>query len=287
MAWAVADQGHQLLELTPSSSGWWLLSAGALVSGLAVAINGVAWAVLLRWLQCPLPTDQAVVVFAQTNLLKYIPGGIWHLAGRIQLLRRNGYGWGQAAMGVLLDPLLMAIAALLLLPLGGWQSGLGLLGPLTVLCLLPRWQGGPLVKYLLSRINIPQIGKVTTAELPSRRLLPGAFPSGPLMAEMTFVLVRYLGFALCAHGFLPSGVPPGSLVAAFALAWTAGLVIPGAPAGLGVFELVLVLSLGGVVQEEAALLATALSYRAVSTMGDVLAATGAWGLRRWRMEHIK
>ena len=77
-------------------------------------------------------------------------------------------------------------------------------------------------------------------------------------------------------------MPPGSLLAAFALAWTAGLVIPGAPAGLGVFELVLVLWLGGIVQEEAALLATALSYRVVSTMGDALAAIGAWGLQCWR-----
>ena len=53
----------------------------------------------------------------------------------------------------------------------------------------------------------------------------------------------------------PPGTPPGSLLAAFALAWTASLVIPGASAGLGVFELVLVLWLGGIVQEEAALLA--------------------------------
>ena len=84
--------------------------------------------------------------------------------------------------------------------------------------------------------------------------------------------------------FSPQGPPPGSLLAAFALAWTAGLVIPGAPAGLGVFELVLVLWLGGVVESgvvenEAALLATALSYRVVSTIGDALAAAGAWGVK--------
>lgn len=283
LAWTMADQGRQLLELTPGPSDWLLLSAGALVSGLAVAVNGAAWAVLLRWLRCPLPTGQAVVVFAQTNLLKYVPGGIWHLAGRIQLLRNHGHGWGRAAMGVLLDPLLMAVAALLLLPLGGWQQGLGLLGPLAVLCLLPGWQK-PLMRHLLRRVKLPRVGGIAPANLSPSPVLPGSFPGGPLLAEMAFVLVRYLGFALCAHGFLPPGVPPGSLLAAFALAWTAGLVIPGAPAGLGVFELVLVLWLGGVVQEEAALLATALSYRVVSTMGDALAAIGAWGVKGWKIE---
>jgi len=279
LAWTMADQGRQLLALTPSPSDGWLLLAGALVSGLAVAVNGVAWAVLLRWLGCPLPTGQAVVLFAQTNLLKYVPGGIWHLAGRIQRLRSHGHGWGQAAVGVLLDPLLMAVAALLLLPLGGWQQGLGLLGPLSLLCLLPGWQKS-LTRRLLRRVKLSPTGE-GAAQFPVSHVLPGSFPSGPLLAELAFVLVRYLGFALCAQGFLPPGVSPGSLLAAFSLAWTAGLVIPGAPAGLGVFELVLVLWLGDVVEDEAALLATALSYRVVSTMGDALAAAGAWGAKGW------
>ena len=278
LAWAMANQGRQLLELTLGPSDWWLLLAGALVSGVAVAVNGVAWAVLLRWLRCPLPTVQAVVVFARTNVLKYIPGGIWHLAGRIQLLRSHGHGWGQAAMGVLLDPLLMAVAALLLLPLGGWQRGLGLLGPLAVLCLLPGWRA-PLLKRLLRRIELPRVVGEAAWEIPPSPVLPGSFPGGPLLAETAFVLVRYLGFALCASAFLPPGVLSGSLLAAFALAWTAGLVIPGAPAGLGVFELVLVLWLGGLVPDEAVLLATALTYRVASTMGDALAAAAAWGLR--------
>ena len=278
LAWTVADQGRQLLALAPSPGDWWLLLAGVLVNALSVAVNGVAWAVLLRWLRCPLPIGPAVAVFTQTNLLKYVPGGIWHLAGRIQFLRSHGHGWLQSAVSVLLDPLLMTIAALLLLPLGGWQNGLGLLGPLAVSCLLPGWKE-PLIKRLLRPIKLPQVGQFTTMEEPLSQVLPGSFPGGPLLAEMAFVLVNYLSFSLCAHGFLPPDVPSGSLLAGFALAWTAGLVVPGAPAGLGVFEVVLVLGLGSVVQEEAALVATALSYRVVSTMGDALAASGVWGLK--------
>ena len=52
-------------------------------------------------------------------------------------------------------------------------------------------------------------------------------------------------------------------------------------AGLEVFEVVLVLWLGATVQDEAALLAAALSYRVVFTMGDALAAAGAWGVKGW------
>ncbi len=278
LTWAIAQQGRQLLELTPSGGDWWFLLAGVLFSSLAVAVNGVAWAMLLRWLRCPLPTAEAVAIFTQTNGLKYIPGGIWHLVGRIQLLQSKGYSWGQAILSVLLDPLLMVIAALLLLPLGGWQQGLGLVGPLAVLSLVPAWRD-PLLKRLVRRVPVPQAKLMgATAGLQ----LLGPFPGGPLLGEMAFVLVRYVGFAFCAHGFLPPGVPPGPLIAAFALAWTAGLVVPGAPAGLGVFELVLVLRLGGLVQEESALLATALSYRVVSTMGDAMAAAAGAVLGKLR-----
>ena len=62
-------------------------------------------------------------------------------------------------------------------------------------------------------------------------------------------------------------------MAAFALAWATGLVVPAAPGGLGVFEAVLLLRLGTSVPE-AALLAVALSYRLVVTLADLLAAAG-------------
>ena len=55
------------------------------------------------------------------------------------------------------------------------------------------------------------------------------------------------------------------------LAWTVGLVVPGAPGGLGVFEAALLLRLGRVLPAPQ-LLAVALSYRLVATLGDVLAA---------------
>ena len=63
-------------------------------------------------------------------------------------------------------------------------------------------------------------------------------------------------------------------MAAFSLAWAAGLIVPAAPGGLGVFEAVLLLRLGSSVPE-AGLLAVALSYRLVVTLADVFAAAGA------------
>ena len=60
----------------------------------------------------------------------------------------------------------------------------------------------------------------------------------------------------------------------FALAWTVGLVVPGAPGGLGVFEAVLLLRLAFAVPE-APLLAVVISYRLVSTLADLIGAISA------------
>jgi uncharacterized membrane protein YbhN (UPF0104 family) len=106
-------------------------------------------------------------------------------------------------------------------------------------------------------------------ELPAA--LPG-YPWQPLLAQLGFVLLRFAGFACCVQAFdLSFSMGWGSWLAGFALAWTAGLVVPGAPGGLGVFEAVLLLRLATVVPE-APLLAVVISYRLVSALADLLAA---------------
>ena len=52
------------------------------------------------------------------------------------------------------------------------------------------------------------------------------------------------------------------------------MVVPGAPGGLGVFELVLLTRLRGLVPE-AEVLAILVSYRLVSVLAELLAAAGA------------
>jgi uncharacterized membrane protein YbhN (UPF0104 family) len=86
------------------------------------------------------------------------------------------------------------------------------------------------------------------------------------------VLLRFLGFACCVLAFdLHTSLSWPAWLAGFALAWTVGLVVPGAPGGLGVFEAALLLRFTNAIPE-APLLAIALSYRLVVTLADLLAA---------------
>lgn len=285
---ALLGHGRQLLQLGLDRQGWlWLLLAVG-VQGLSLLVNGLAWVVILRWRGLKPRPEPLVALYVSTNLRKYLPGGIWHLAARVQALRQGGAllvqpaSTAQALVATLLDPLLAAVAALALVPLGGFQNGLAVLALLPLLLLHPRWLQPLLLR--MERQRARQLGLVDQLERellsPPAGVPPAAWPWQPLLAELLFVLLRFAGFLCCVWAFdLQLSLDVWTWLAGFALAWTVGLVVPGAPGGLGVFEAVLLLRLA-VVLPQASVLAVALSYRLVVTLADLLAAGLVDGDRR-------
>ena len=89
---------------------------------------------------------------------------------------------------------------------------------------------------------------------------------------MLFIAFRFLAFWCCLSAFsIEQTLPAFQWLAAFSFSWTIGLLVPGAPGGLGVFEAAILLRLG-LSQSDAPLLATLLCYRLVATISDLLAA---------------
>jgi uncharacterized membrane protein YbhN (UPF0104 family) len=252
---------------------------------LSLLVNAAAWGVVLRWLGHRPRWSAAVLLFLASNLRKYLPGGVWHLLARVRALQAPASPESplqepplrtpQALVAVLLDPLLAAVAALALVPFGGWQAGLALLCLLPLLVLLPRWLNPLMLRLEQQRARqLAERGLLEIAAEEPPPPLPG-YPWPPLLAELMFVLLRFAGFACCVQAFdLSFAIGWGGWLAGFALAWTAGLVVPGAPGGLGVFEAVLLVRLAAVVPE-APLLAVVISYRLVSTLADLLGALTA------------
>ena len=238
VVWALAGHAAGLRSLAITAQGWWWLVLALGLSWLSLVVNAGAWQVLVSWL---------------------------------------GHGTGPALVSVLMEPMLMVVAALLWVPFGGWQSGLALLTPLPALLLLPRWREPLLSRLERSRLRQLNRSDPDLASLPPLEQLGSGrkdYPLLPLLAELVFITSRFSGFWCCIQVFgLTPVLPIGSWMAAFALAWATGLVVPAAPGGLGVFEAVLLLRLGSSVPEPA-LLAVALSYRLVVTLADLMAATG-------------
>ncbi|MEX1316881.1 MAG: lysylphosphatidylglycerol synthase domain-containing protein [Synechococcaceae cyanobacterium] len=284
---ALVGHGRRMLQLSLDPQGWWWLLLGVGFSLLSLVVNAVGFGAVLRWLELRPRWPALVTLYLDTNLRKFLPGGIWHLAGRLAPLRagdpllRQPAPLTLALLAVLLDPLLAAVAALALVPVAGWQNGLALLCLLPLLLLWPRWLA-PLLERLerrqARRLQL-EPAALTALGQGLRQALSG-YPWPPLLVQLAFVLLRFAGFACCVLAFdLHTSLAWSGWLAGFALAWTIGLVVPGAPGGLGVFEAALLLRLGGAIPE-APLLAIALSYRLVATLAD-LAGAGCARLDDW------
>jgi uncharacterized membrane protein YbhN (UPF0104 family) len=280
---ALFGHGRAMLQLSLDPQGWSWLVLGVGVSVLSLLANGLSLGVVLRWLGLRPRWLELIQLYLATNLRKYLPGGFWHLSARVQRLRSPEGGLhtpaplGLALVAVLLDPLVAAVAALSLTTLARWQGGLALLGLLPLLLLWPRW-----LTPLLRRLELRQAQRLQLdGELAAQGTDPlppalgkglAGYPLAPLLTQLAFVLLRFAGFACCVLAFdLQASLSWPAWLAGFALAWTAGLLVPGAPGGLGVFEATLLLRLGSAVPE-APLLAIALIYRLVVTLADLLAA---------------
>ena len=282
IAVALAQQAGQLRQLSLVANGWWWLVLGLGLTWLSILINGLAWRDLLIWLRHP-PQGVAVVpLFVRSNLLKYLPGGIWHLVERVRVLR-PAIGGGPALAGVILDPLLIVAASVLVVVAGGWQQGLALLAPWPALLMMSRWRE-PLLRRL-ERSKAAQLQSVGSGAMESEESGRGGYPWRPLSLQLLFVFCRFAGFWCSVQAFGIQSPAPFTWLAAFGLAYAVGLVVPGAPGGVGVFEATLLLRLGAAVPE-AQLLAVVLSYRLLSTLADVVA-SGALVADRMVVQRLK
>lgn len=284
---ALVGHGGQLLQLRLDLQGWLWLLLGVGLSLLSLVANGFGLGVVLRWLGLRPRWQELVLLYLDTNLRKYLPGGIWHLTSRLQALRSAGAplaqpaSTSQALLAVLLDPLVAAVAALALVPMGGWQAGLAVAALVPLVLLWPHWLQPLLVRLERRQAARLELGleavDLEAAALPQLR----GYPWPPLLAQLGFVVLRFGGFACCVLAFeLQWSLDWPDWLAGFALAWTAGLVVPGAPGGLGVFEAVLLLRLGAAIPEPQ-LLAVAVSYRVMVTLADLVAAALARLDRHW------
>ncbi|MGD1860856.1 MAG: YbhN family protein [Leptolyngbyaceae cyanobacterium] len=244
--------------------------------------SGWLWYGIMRSLGASVPPTWTIVTYLKTNLGKYLPGNIWHFVGRIKFLRDYGTPTGIAITGVVLEPLLMAVAALTVVLISLPSTVLQLAILIAVLVALhPR-----LLNPLLSRLaqaKLKQAGEYQAAGVQSTATMPklNHYLWRPLLGELGFVFFRGLGFILCFLA-LNSASPNDMwvLVGAFSFGWLLGLVVPGAPGGLGVFEAT-VLAVLTPRFPAAIVLGTVALYRLNGTLAELLGAALAVVDERW------
>ncbi len=266
IASALRQNWQEVQNLRLRESGWSWLGLGFGVTLLAHIWTGWVWNWILRELGQATSGRWAVQVYLTTNIAKYLPGNVWHLYGRVMAAKQAGVSASAATLSVLLEPLLMAAAALVIALTNARQSWpIQLFFLLLVLAAIHPRALNPLLK--LARHIKGQAPDQASDPLQVRR-----YPLLPLLGELVFVGLRSLGFLLTAWALAPFGIEQvPSLVSAFSLAWVMGLVIPGAPGGIGVFEATALALLTPQFPTSLVLGGIAL-YRAISLLAELVGA---------------
>lgn len=257
-----AELGDRLAQISPVHFA--LALAAYVVGALALAL---AWALLVRAASgSALHARLLVIAHLRSQLAKYLPGNVFHFAYRHIAARRQGVGHAALGAALALESLLLiGVAAIL---------ALGVVADPRVAAKLP-WAhdlvwGAPLLAGLaivLFAVNAHRFGLAAMSARRSGRALVGV----AALDLFFFLLAAFALRSLCAQA---EAMPFGAWCGWLSLAWAAGYVVPGAPAGLGLREAVLALGLSPVLGEPEAL-ALALVYRLLTVAADaVLAGIG-------------
>ncbi|MGH8000460.1 MAG: lysylphosphatidylglycerol synthase domain-containing protein [Brasilonema sp.] len=278
---AFKDNWQEVATIHIDAAGWAILAIATGVTLLAHTWAGWVWTWVLRELNQPVHSWEFIQVYLKTNLAKYIPGNVWHYYGRIVAAKNANVSTSAATLSVLLEPLLMAAAALIVVLLSSQFLSekttitlliLQLLGLLGVLCVLhPKFLNK--ATHLLQRTKGKKSAPNTLQAIPSSL---EQYPLRPLLGELGFLGLRSAGFMLTLLALIPinlSQIP--LLLGAFSFAWLLGLVVPGAPGGLGVFEATAIALLEQHFPTAIVLSAIGL-YRLVSILAETAGAGLSW-----------
>lgn len=238
-----------LASVTPLA--WGLIAALAMVYGSANLLLALAWWHLLRHFGVAETRLGAIRIYGMSQLAKYVPGNIFHLAGRQAFGMAAGISAGVLAKSTIWELGLIAIAGALF----GWMMLPPLMpGFLEVASVVLMFVSVALIAGLLRRVAGRQ---ATLAFLWQLLFLLG---SGAVFIALLELISG--GEGLGVQYWLTIG-------SAYIIAWLIGLVTPGAPAGVGVREVILLLLLKGLVAEGDLLMAVLLG-RLVTVVGDLL-----------------
>ena len=251
------------------------LSAFAIVSCLYAILllgKGLGWSLLIRIGASTKPSIlQLVRIHGTTQILKYLPGNVFHYLGRQYEGYRAGLTQSNIAGSSLSEALLNLTAASLIcvtflpawinkdisfdLPTETWSAHIAM--------------GAGALGLLIATLWLFKTTRTVLRSLASRLFSLNALCA--LVLYVLFFLLSAFAFTtLCGYTLTADSQPSLLIVlGVYPLAWVAGYVTPGAPGGIGIRESLIVAGLAPYTGEAPALVA-AITFRIASFMGELL-----------------
>jgi len=249
LAWFVRQFAAHLGAVPRPELSWTVaaaLAASVLAYVILTLVDGAAWVLLLRGCGAPLGLRDGLLVFCIAQFGKYVPGNVAQHLGRVWLAREHGVPAAPVVFTIAVETLTAVLVGLLLIAVSlasmpdpadaalRWRmlafAAPAVAGVAVLLHLLNRYRPWPL-RRLLGDQPFPLPGSGAFA-----LYVASHAASFLLMSVATDLVARFVFGVADPHFALLPGV--------LAMGWVSGFVVPGAPAGLGVREAVLLAGLG-------------------------------------------
>ncbi len=251
-----------------STSYSWLALA-ALAYGSSLVTTAMVWpAVIAKWgNRIVLRTALGIGLVAQIG--KYLPGNVAHYFGRAALAKKQyDVSFTQSGLSTVVE-FGAALFAAMLVALGATLLDSSIWANAPILSILPDRLFWPFVILALAAIA-GVVAFIFRRSPEIRRLLSIDFwvvPIGWLIVSFLLAGFSFYALAMAFSGDLLIPVVPA--IAIYAIAWAAGFLIPGAPAGLGVREVILLAFLTPIIGAAAAVILS-LFHRLLSALVDLI-----------------
>jgi len=241
-----------------------------------IPVSAWAWKRMLADVGCTHAWGELSIIMGVTQIAKYLPGNVGQHIGRAAMSMARGITLRPFFITVFSETLLALLAALAVGSVGAFfsQAGLANFNSQHQKIFIPALIGLLVLALLLYQPLAPRLLK-WLAPASSAASLEGLLPRLPaLLLAFVAYSVNYLmigaGIFVMATVLLPHMHHDFMLLlASFSLAWVAGFFTPGAPAGLGVREVIMLGMLGSSYSGSSALLVI-VCFRLVTILGDSL-----------------
>ena len=237
----------------------------------SIYLNAFAWKNIVFWFGQIESKNKLIPFYVLTNVLKYVPGGIWHFFERFNFLK-NISNYQLAFYSTLIEPYFMLCASFLLASLGIIFS------PIYLFLVFPLFfLNRRLIYFVLkglealkAKVSFQLIDKERNCQLEEKINLTSFFPLKAFIFEIGFVLSKFIGFLICFNAVNSSGKTDITfLFVGFCLSWSIGLIVPTAPGGVGVFEACLLFFVGKNIPQNI-IFVSLIYFRIISTAADLL-----------------
>ncbi len=238
---------------------------------LGIFLNAYSWKYIVKWFGKEYKKKNIVSFYILTNILKYVPGGIWHFVERFNFIQKISNPQ-IAFYSTLIEPYFMLSGSFLLASLGVFFS------PWYFFLIFPIvFLNKKLIYLVLERLEtikgkafeVLKLAK-SKDQIAERIHIKSFFPFRAFLLEICFVLSKFIGFYICLNTFYTNNnINIIFLLVIFSLSWSIGLIVPAAPSGVGVFEACFLFLVSKNIPLNITLV-TLIYFRVISTLADLL-----------------